>query len=385
MTNRPNLITAATEGLGRSMPPRLSLDANRFTLVDSAGNEIPINSLSLDIVILDINPKASKLYFGKDYNPNDTSEPPLCWSDNGVAPSSGATIPQSQTCIMCPHNVIGSAISKFTAAKIKSCVDMKKIAFVIPGDPQNMIYLYTMKPGSFKNWTAYINWLKTQRFAGADAAQPYDVVTRLSFESQGVLKFEPAAAVPGNKALEAQLEAAWAKGTSGSITGQDDVPIQGQLAAPQPAQQLPPPVQPMNTPGTHLLPAGDAALPRHANIQFQAPGEPPKKRGRKPGTNAQGQMPPAAVAQQTSIAPFSFPQTTPQPAPPPVAPPAQAFAPVSPVQAADPNELVIPPFLQRQQAPAPAAPTPSFGMATPQPASPEMEAAINAAFNLPTR
>lgn len=412
MSSRPNLIGAATEGLGRSMPPRLSLDANRFTLVDSAGNQIPVNSLSLDIVILDINLKASKLYFGKDYNPNDTSEPPLCWSDNGTAPSREATTPQSPTCMMCPHNVIGSAISKFTQAKIKACVDTKKLAFVIPGDPQNMIYLYVMKPGSFKNWTAYINWLKNQRFAGADAAQPYDVVTRLSFESQGVLKFEPAAAVPGNKALEAQLEAAWARGVSASITGQDDVPIAGQIAQGQPTQQLPPPpVQPQSggfVQQTQAAPVPFVAQPAVPNRTADIPGafaaastspipsEPPvpRRRGRKPGTNATGQMP----AQQGQVSapmpnqaqPFQFPQSTPQPAPPPAyAPPQQqvTVAPASTVQAADP--LTIPPFLRRQEeeeqpsvAPPPA---PSFGFASPQTPSKDLQDAIDMAFSLPTK
>lgn len=363
MSARPRLLDNAASNLGRTMPPRLSIDANRFTLVDSTGNEKLIQSLALDVVFIDLNPKVSKLYFGKEYNPNDTGDIPKCWSDNGVAPSSQADQPQAQTCLMCPHNVIGSAISKFTGAKIKACVDMKKLAFVVPGDEQNMIYLFTLKPGSFKNWTSYVNWLKTQKFAGGNAPDLPDVVTRLSFESQGVLKFEPAAAVPGNKALEAQLEAAWARGVSGSITGQDDVPISGQLGAPaQPAQQLPPPVAPV----------------LHNPMQTQTPAAPvaQKRRGPKP-KNAQPAPAPAA-------APFQFPQTTPQPAPSPVVPPAQAFAP-APVQAADPNALEIPPFLQRNPAPAPAAPTPSFGMATSSPASPEMQAAIEQAFSLPTK
>lgn len=149
---RPRLIDHAADNLGRTMPPRLSIDMNRFTLIDSGGNQKPINALNLDVCFVDLNPKVSKMYFGKKYNPNDSSDPPKCWSDNGTAPSSQAIEPQNPTCMSCPHNAIGSAISEFTGAKIKACVDMKKLAFIVPGDPDNMIFLMTVKPGSFKNW-----------------------------------------------------------------------------------------------------------------------------------------------------------------------------------------------------------------------------------------
>lgn len=378
---RPRLIDHAADNLGRTMPPRLSIDSNRFTLIDSGGNEKPINALNLDVVFVDLNMKVSKMFWGKTYDPNAAGgDIPVCWSDNGVAPSSQAATPQNPVCMTCPHNQIGSAISKFSGAKIKACVDMKKLAFIVPGDPDNMIFLMTVKPGSFKNWQTYVNFLKAQKFTDGSSPDLSDIVTRLEFESQGVLKFSPTAAVPGNQALTAQREAAWNKNTSGDIVGQNDVPYTGQLAAPAQTQQLAPPVQ-----SAPFIAAPSAAFsPSPATPQFETsagPVAPPtavSKRGRKKGANAENNFQaPAQLATMT----FANPQ-------PALAPaiPVTPQAPASPAsgQAADPSTLDIPPFLRREQAP-PAAPQPqSFGMGTPTAPDQAMQDAIAKAFALPT-
>jgi len=383
---RPRLLDHAADNLGRTMPPRLSIDSNRFTLVDSGGNQKPINALNLDVCFVDLNPKVSKMFWGKEYNPQEAGgDIPICWSDNGVAPSSQAATPQSPQCMSCPHNVIGSAISKFTGAKIKACVDMKKLAFIVPGDPDNMIFLMTVKPGSFKNWQTYINFLKAQKFTDGSSPDLSDVVTRLEFESQGVLKFSPVAAVPGNQALLAQREAAWNKGTSGDIVGQNDVPYSAQIAAPvaQPALAAPPQpqqvAQPAPLPPNAFAPPAPQQWPQSGvATTAEAPfpnAQPAPKRGRKKGATAENgfQAPP----QQ---APFMS-----QPSPPPAtATPTQpSVQPPAPAQVAD--TLEIPQFLQRAQptTPAPVAPQ-GFGMATPAAPDQAMQDAIAKAFALPT-
>ncbi len=362
---RPRLLDHAADNLGRTMPPRLSIDSNRFTLIDSGGNEKPINALNLDVCFVDLNMKVSKMFWGKEYNANEAGgDIPVCWSDNGVAPSSQAATPQHPTCLGCAHNVIGSAISKFSGAKIKACVDMKKLAFIVPGDPDNMIFLMTVKPGSFKNWQTYINFLKAQKFTDGSSPDLSDVVTRLEFESQGVLKFSPVAAVPGNQALLAQREAAWAKGTSGDIVDQNDVPYTGQLAAPVAQPQLaPPPLQP-------------AFAPTPSQFAGEAPPPTAPKRGRKKGATAENgfQAPP----QQ---APFMS-----QPNPPPATVmPTQPSAQPSPAPAQAADTLEVPNFLKREpdNTLKPTAPQ-GFGMATPAAPDADMQAKIKAAFDLRT-
>jgi hypothetical protein len=391
------LLVKATENLGRSMPPRLSIDSNRFTLIDSTGNEKPIQMLYLDVVIIDLNDHVSKMYWGKEYNPTATGDIPLCWSDNGSAPSNQADKPQSPTCLACPHNVIGSAISKFTGSKIKACTDMKKMAFVLPpgsvdGVPTETVFLFTMKPGSFNNWKSYINFLKQQRLNN-QTPELYQIVTRLSFESQGVLKFEPVAdATP----FMAEIEAAFNKGTTPEIVGQNDVPWTGQLAAPVAQQTLPPPAQTQGFMQAPIQPAAQAAVPATAATTVSAatasPSEPPKRTRR---TKAQIEADNAAAGQPAPAAPMFTTAQTPapqapmftnsQPAPAPMSP--QAQTPPVAGQAAGPDDgLTIPAFLQRNPpAAAPAAPAAqSFGLQQPAAADPAMQAAIAAAFNLPT-
>lgn len=387
---RPRLLEHAADNLGRTMPPRLSIDANRFTLIDSGGNEKPINAMNLDVCFVDLNPKVSKMYWGKEYSTQDAGgDIPVCWSDNGTAPSAQAATPQSPTCMGCPNNVLGSAISKFSGAKIKKCVDMKKLAFIVPGDPDNMIFLMTVKPGSFKNWQTYINFLKAQKFTDGSSPDLSDVVTRLEFESQGVLKFNAVAPVPGNQMLLAQREAAWNKNTSGDIVGQNDVPYSGQLAAPAPVQQIAAPAQQVQQPA----PFAPAAPSSPSMTPGASTAEPttPRRRGRKAGATAEtGFQAPlaqpdqflAGIQAKTAQAPFMA-QQNPQPAPPAVVPPAaQAPSPAT-GQAADPLE--IPSFLQRTQPTTPPPVQPQgFGMA--QPAQPDaaMQDAIAKAFALST-
>src|SRR5262245_61518744 len=93
--NRPRLLDDATQGLGGMLPPRVSIDGNVFTLVDPSGSSLRVPSLpegpALDVVFIDANPKVSKIYWGKSYQPNSVT-PPQCFSDNGVAPSISAQV-----------------------------------------------------------------------------------------------------------------------------------------------------------------------------------------------------------------------------------------------------------------------------------------------------
>jgi len=397
-----SLATVAAANLGRPMPPRLSIDGNRFTLIDSAGNERPHNLLTLDIVIIDLNDHTSKMYWGKEYNPNDTGDIPICWSDNGEAPSVQAQTPQSPKCMTCPHNAIGSAISKFTGTKIKACVDMKKVAFIVPGEQG--IYLMTIKPGSFKNWSAYVNMLAGQKSnTHPGGVELYEVVTQLAFESQGVLKFSP---VGWSKIDEAQ--AAFDRGVTPEIVGANDQPWQGQLAGPQPGTTaLPPPVQPTpqaNAQGPFVsapspTPSAPSSVAPAQSVQ-PMDGVQPEKRKRRTKAEIEADnaraaqatvMPPAGTQFMQSSPTVTAPFPNPQPAPNPVlAPPAQGVPAAQPPtgQAAVPNAdgLDIPAFLRREQPVQQAAqPSPAqFGLA--QPAAPDksMQAAIDAAFALPT-
>jgi hypothetical protein len=310
MNNRPRLIDEATQGLsGGLQPPRVSIDGNRFTLVDPSGMQTPVpfraEGPALDVVFIDVNPKTSKLYWGRPYQPGAIS-PPTCFSDNGVAPSSLAMEPQSQTCAACPHNAIGSATSPFSGKPVKACQDMRKLAVVIVGYPG--AYLFTIKPGSFKNFTKYATMLKMQKMPNGGAPDLTDVVTRITFASQGVHDFAAVAWVPAN--MQEQIDSIWAKKAeddfTGRLVGKDDVPatvsLPGMQQRPFPAapvasmeQPAPAPFRPVAPPPAPPPPPQPVA-PAQELFRPQAP-EPVQKapkRGRgRPSKDAPA-APPAA-------------------------------------------------------------------------------------------
>jgi len=304
------LIDDATSGLGGMQPPRVSIDQNKFTLIDPSGFATPVPMLpdgpALDVVFVDANPKTSKLYWGRGYQPGQQT-PPLCFSDNGVAPSALAQDPQAQTCAACPHNVIGSATSPFSGAPIKACQDFKKLAVVIQN--HDGCYLFTVKPGSFKNFSNYINYLRMQKMPNGGAPDLTDVVTRVRFASQGVVSFEAISLVPQD--MQARIDAIWAKNeqvdATGMIVGKHDVPMQGQLEAP--AQAAPPPASPFQ------------------QAPQAAPPPPPPPPPASPFLQAAPTPAPAATASKRSVGrPRKVPDAPPAEAPP-TAPPWDQSAP----------------------------------------------------------
>lgn len=272
---------------GTQMPPRVSIGDNKFTLIDPSGERTDVPFLptgpALDVVFVDRNEHTSKLFWGegKTYNPSETA-PPICFSDNGVAPSSQAMEPQNPTCGSCRWNAIGSAISQISGARIRACGDMKKLAVVVRGFPG--VYLFTIKPGSFKAWNNYTSYLRLQKLPDGGRPDLSDIVTRIRFTGQGILSFEAVELVEAD--LAKQVIDIWDKNQTNDITGmmvgRYDQPAQSMLtqgtlgvdanSGAKPAAE-PPPQQ-----GSHLFfkpPAQDAVAARPA----AAPAE-PKRAGR---------------------------------------------------------------------------------------------------------
>ena len=224
LMNRPSrgLAAAAIQGIGGNFPAHISIKDNRFTLVDAAGNKKPHEKLFLDVVIVDVNPVLSKIYYAGKYDPKaDNNEGPACYSDNGVAPSASAPKPQHNVCASCPQNVWGSSISAMTGKQTKACNDIKKMAVVVPELGDDIVFLFTVPPASLKNLASYVRTLSGMSL-GDRPAEPSDVVMRVSFESQGVLKFEPVSFIDERTAnLIDELDKS---DKTAKLVGRDDVP-----------------------------------------------------------------------------------------------------------------------------------------------------------------
>jgi hypothetical protein len=371
-----DLVGAAIGGLNTGSPPHISIADNRFTLVDDAGNQKPMQTLHLDVCVIDANASVSKIFFDPriPFEPGgDNSNPPLCWSDNGVGASAQASQPQNTSCQLCPQNAWGSATSKATGKPVKACNDVKKVAVVVAGI--DMVFLLRIPPASLKNWGKYC-----QTLAGHGVDLP-DAVTRLEFESQGVLKFTPMGYV--DEAVAAFSDKVMvAKGTD-LLIGRNDRPWGGQgdvakVAYAAQQQNMPPP---------------QASLPAQQNTV--APPPQPFGGGQAPvapfgaaiaETRGPAPFQPAPFAKTKSPSdPFGQPGTS---SPTAATPEAKTRKPRTPraEPAAAPDDG-IPPFLRRDP-PAAAAPAPNptqFGMVQNPPAPDAgVQAALDAAFRLPT-
>lgn len=319
----PKMSETALAVVGMGASPYLSIEGGRFTLVDAAGNMKPSQQLYQDVVIIDMNENMSKDYRTDEWDPGNPT-PPVCFSDNGVAPSINAAQPQSPTCGGCPHNVWGSKISKM-GSKVKACRDTHKLAVIVPGEPANVFRLI-VTPNSLTNWRGY-----TTLFQG----QPFDlcdVVTRLTFQQgvMGTLEFKPRPTVenpPGtvvqscwlDEATLALRDAAVTAKAGDAVVGRLDRPRDPALATnPQPAAALThqPAAQPQATAQSAVFPStsgAPASTQTGAPAQAASRSEPaaqqpePAQRGRRRRQTAETPAP-----QQTTQAAAQPQQTQPQ-------------------------------------------------------------------------
>jgi hypothetical protein len=192
-TGLPDFTDRLGANLGTGTPPYVSIQGQRFTLIDSVGDTEPVVTVDpktgvpyLDCVIIDAGDHPSKIYFGHAFDPGAQSySPPKCWSDNGVAPSVNCSEPQAVSCAAdptgvngCKLAVWGSATSKVTGKGVPACGKYQKLALLIPGD--DVEFLLRVPPNSLENLRAYNNKFKGHAFTARD------VITRVSFEAGGI-------------------------------------------------------------------------------------------------------------------------------------------------------------------------------------------------------
>lgn len=282
-----SLVDRALTGMGSVLPPHISIGGNRFTLVDTAGGKKPVETLHLDVCVIDLSDQMAKQYYEFDYEPG-SDDPPTCFSDNGITPSPGSSKVQARTCAECPQNARGSATSKLSGKPIKACRDEKRLAVIILGVP-DMLFQLKVTPGSFKNWAAYVERCKSQ---GVDM----DVlVTRLSFEADknGVLTFTPANWID---APTADIrDKAWAAKATDALVGRG-----GEVALPPPAATAPFPAPSAAFPLTDTAPPSTTIAPTATSAASPSDG----KRKRRTKAEMEAERQGAAAAPASQVAPF---------------------------------------------------------------------------------
>lgn len=188
--------SALVEALsGAPQPPRISIKASRFRLVE---NDVEtVVGPELDVVIVGANPKVSKVFFANEYDPDADNLRPDCASADGMHPDADVDSPVCDSCAKCPNNVLGSKINK-SGAKSKLCSDVRYLAVVPAADPSK-VYALNVSVTAMKPLRQYVQGLANYGIA------PEEVVTKLGFDdnaSYPLLTFTQGRFLP-EKALDA--------------------------------------------------------------------------------------------------------------------------------------------------------------------------------------
>lgn len=226
--------------------PYLSMKGGDFNLVDKFEKfkqdvtEYDKDSKKkyVDVVIVDINPHASRTYYEGEFDEKNPTSP-VCYSDNGVAPSRSADSPQAPFCRQCEWNQWGTG-----KGRGKACKEAKKLAVLVLGQ-EPKAWRFTVPATSLRAIGGFTRALTTVKVDGMGAL-PIDVVTRISISKDVLfgLEFDYIRTIrgsddPDDLALYEIAVAMFESGETADLVGLYDEPIQQQALLTAPAAQRP--------------------------------------------------------------------------------------------------------------------------------------------------
>lgn len=172
--NKQSTLATAVLGNGGGgvSVPRISLRAGRFRLVEG-GVETTVG-VNLDVIIVGVNPKVSKVFYSGAWDPNADSNRPACFSSDGIKPHQSVESPVHSACATCPHNVLGSKVLP-SGAKSKMCADQRHIAVVAAADPSK-VYSLTVPVSGMRALREYFTELANYGIG------PEEAITELGFD-----------------------------------------------------------------------------------------------------------------------------------------------------------------------------------------------------------
>lgn len=176
MGQQSSLASSLAAGLaaGESYP-RISIKGSRFRIVEGK-TETVLDQVKLNVVIVGANPRLSKTYYAKQWDPNDEPTGPDCFSLDGIGPDASVQNAENDLCASCPKNAWGSKISG-NGQQIKACSDQKRLAIVAAEDPEGPVYLLQVTPAALKGLNQY------QKELSVRGIPPEVVKTVLSFDT----------------------------------------------------------------------------------------------------------------------------------------------------------------------------------------------------------
>lgn len=264
---------AAAGGIKTGGFARISIDANKFSIVDG-GETQPLTTpgapgqpalpmMCLEVVVVLANPSLSKTYYAKKWVKGSADEPD-CRSANGQAPDPDVAQKQHTNCAACPQNQWGSKISELSGKEIKACGDSKQLALLPANDLAYKALGLAVKAGSLSNWGKYIQALSGRGYPITE------LVTNVTFDAtqNGVLNFGFNRFLSDDEA--AKVKARAAGDDVKNIVSPSRTIAAPALAAPVAAPALAAPVEPVVATPTVFAPSPVQQAP-----VFAQPEQPP--------------------------------------------------------------------------------------------------------------
>lgn len=227
----------AMAGLSAGMPPTITLNGTRF-LAKINGEDINHDQLTLDCIILKAKPGIEKSWYGSKFVPGQDTQPPDCYSLNGVAPEPDSPNPQCANCAGCAQNQFGSALDNAgNAMKGKACSDSKSVAMWV-GYGLKSIFRFKIPPASLQNFAKYVNDLKSHNLylpavITTISFVPTSSFPQLQFKANGALNEQQFAAIvakiespEAEQAINFKISAAPKQVTNAPVTQAQTAPVQ---------------------------------------------------------------------------------------------------------------------------------------------------------------
>src|SRR5208282_4375012 len=153
-------------------PSRISMLGDAFTPLDENDEAVLPKSFTLNVIMLRENPTRI-LWPKRDDGNYDPASVPICFSDNRITPSEGASQPQSVLCSNCPQ-AERKHPSFSGKSLVSACKQHYKVAVLVENAGKK-VFLLDVTPGSLQPYNQYIGFLKTHH------TKPEQVITKLGY------------------------------------------------------------------------------------------------------------------------------------------------------------------------------------------------------------
>ena len=210
--------TLAVAGGGGNNGKSISIKGGVFRKYNGGKEVGTIQDRHMNIIIVKMAHKASRMMFDKPFSEDDKTAGPTCWSTDSNTPDESVGVPQAASCQTCPHSIKGSGNNGVGT----KCSVFWKTAVVLPNDPSGDVMelrlAATSAFGEEKNgkrpFRPYIQHLASHNVSAGR------IITRMEFDLDATypkVVFSPVSGVP-NEHLEIIAEQAKSKDAEKAIT-----------------------------------------------------------------------------------------------------------------------------------------------------------------------